>query len=97
MQGGRTWDLPEPLCESGVFFPLTPTLSRGERERQSTARAKRTGIRLADRLARIPPLPWGEGWGEGELGAGRFRRRRIAEALAGRSHGLQCPIRKPVF
>jgi hypothetical protein len=60
--------LPEPLSELGVFFPLTPTLSLGEREPQSTARANPSGLRFADRLARIPPFPEGKGWGEGELG-----------------------------
>jgi hypothetical protein len=45
-----------PLSESGVFFPLTPTLSLGEREQSSSARAKPTGLGYAGRLARIPPF-----------------------------------------
>ena len=77
--------MPEPLSELGVFFPLTPTLSLGEREHQSTVGANPNGLRFADRQAKIPPLPKGEGWGEGELGSQRFRRLSIYEASLGRS------------
>ena len=69
MQGGRAYELRELLSDSGVCFPLTPTLSLGEREHQSTALANPNGLRFADRRTKIPPLPKGEGWGEGE---GRF-------------------------
>jgi len=51
---------------NGVFFPLTPTLSLGEREkpRRRWDRAVRVG--LARRWLTRLPLPKGEGWGEGE-------------------------------
>ena len=89
--------MPEPLSELGVSFPLTPALSLGEREHRSTARANPNGLRFADRLAKMPPLPEGEGWGEGELGSRRFRRLRTSEASLWRSFWLQRHIRKQVF
>ena len=85
MQQGRTCPLTKPLSELGVVFPLTPALSLGEREPQSTARANTNGLRFAERLAKILPLPKGEGWGEGELGSRCFRSLSTVEALLGRS------------
>ena len=54
---------------SDAAFPLTPALSPRERETagQSLDHSKRAN--LADTLASIPPLPEGEGWGEGEQAA----------------------------
>src|ERR1039458_10597579 len=46
-------------------FPLTPALSPEERESPSAAVGYAHHPRFADRLARLLPLPWGEGWGEG--------------------------------
>jgi hypothetical protein len=66
MQGRRTRPLPEPLSESGVYFPLTPTLSLGERGnlRQSVGESEDVGICASRAL--VLPLPKGEGRGEGE-------------------------------
>ena len=53
-------------------FPLTLTLSLGEREqRPRNTCLAHTGLAnsvagMAERRATIPPLPWGEGWGEGK-------------------------------
>ena len=48
------------------MFPLTPTLSPREREnlRQSVGESEAAGF--VERRALVPPLPKGEGWGEGE-------------------------------
>ena len=52
---------------SAVGFPLTPALSLGERElRGLPSRLPMAPQRVA-RRNRIPPLPEGEGRGEGEL------------------------------
>ena len=47
-------------------FPLTPALSLGEREnlRQRVRKPSVSGMR--ERQSARPPLPKGEGWGEGE-------------------------------
>jgi hypothetical protein len=47
-------------------FPLTPALSPRERESQGVRIELSHAPGFADRLARILPLPKGEGWGEGE-------------------------------
>ena len=52
--------------QSDVAFPLTPTLSLGERENRAQSLDKAWRAGLADALADILPLPRGEGWGEGE-------------------------------
>jgi hypothetical protein len=48
--------------------PLTLTLSPsdGERERWSASRENPNGIRFANKLKRILPLPFGRGEGRGE-------------------------------
>jgi hypothetical protein len=48
------------------WFPLTPALSLGEREPPPQTVRSLNGIRFADRLAKIFPLPKGEGKGEGK-------------------------------
>jgi len=49
-----------------VSYPLTPALSLGERENRRL-RIGETGVdRLVEGLDGIPPLPKGEGWGEGK-------------------------------
>ena len=55
--------------KSDVVFPLTPALSLREREnyRQRSGEASTLGI--VERLAALPPLPKGEGRGEGEQAA----------------------------
>src|SRR5437762_10927952 len=47
-------------------FPLTPALSPREREKQCAIFPDSYASRFADRLPAIPPLPDGEGRGEGE-------------------------------
>src|ERR1051326_6913243 len=47
-------------------FPLTPTLSLGEREPFGPVSRESPALEFADRRAKIPPLPEGEGRGEGE-------------------------------
>ena len=57
----------------GVTFPLTLTLSLGEREQPLEVFFKFKGHQaefsggLAKKLGMIPPLPKGEGRGEGEV------------------------------
>ena len=48
------------------LFPLTLTLSLGEREPLQPRLGSADAHRFADRLPRILPLPKGEGWGEGK-------------------------------
>ena len=62
------WDS-ELFEQRGHKIPLTPTLSRREREQlwRVGGTVKRVGF--ADRLATILPLPSGEGRGEGNWGA----------------------------
>jgi NADH:ubiquinone reductase (H+-translocating) len=52
---------------SDVPFPLTPTLSPGEREQSSTDRDRLPDGQRLPAPATGLPLPRGEGWGEGEL------------------------------
>jgi hypothetical protein len=49
-----------------VPFPLTPTLSLGEREARSPFIEHNRPARFADTLPKFLPLPKGEGRGEGE-------------------------------
>jgi hypothetical protein len=54
---------------SDVAFPLTPALSLGERE-NGRQRLREAGIAgKVERLKSMPPLPRGEGRGEGEQAA----------------------------
>ena len=47
-------------------FPLTLTLSLGEREPRTPLREYSWSVNFFKSLATILPLPKGEGWGEGE-------------------------------
>jgi hypothetical protein len=52
--------------KSGALFPLTLTLSPEEREQPSSAWEYSLNFEHFPALARVLPLPEGEGWGEGE-------------------------------
>ena len=51
-----------------TLFPLTLTLSLGEREQLSTDRDDSPGGEHFPAWSQVLPLPTGEGWGEGEEG-----------------------------
>ena len=54
------------------YFPLTLTLSLREREQRASSWClangcwANCGTGVIERLWTMLPLPWGEGWGEGE-------------------------------
>lgn len=58
----------------GVNFPLTPSLSLGERENgfqffgKARAVTGLNGFVKSERGQLLFPLPWGEGQGEGKIG-----------------------------
>jgi RND family efflux transporter MFP subunit len=54
------------LGVAGVLFPLTPTLSLGEREPRSPVFGECKRVISIGARASILPLPEGEGWGVGE-------------------------------
>ncbi len=56
--------LVEPRSDWQGPFPLTPTLSLGERESPPPARERFKRFGFGDRRACVLPLP--KGWGEGE-------------------------------
>src|SRR6185503_5648298 len=72
IHGADSWSEAWRVGSSKVSFPLTPALSLGEREERSPLSSE--SPRLPDCDARCfatslsdwLPLPWGEGWGEGE-------------------------------
>jgi hypothetical protein len=68
-----------------VSFPLTPALSPGERECERPPHNKREPSDFAQTRAKGPPLPEGEGWGEGEQNAPR------ATALQSSSRAYRFP------
>ena len=47
-------------------FPLTPALSLGERENRCPRVGVLDGHEIVESREAWLPLPWGEGWGEGE-------------------------------
>ena len=51
---------------ASVSFPLTPALSLWERENRRQAVREPSTLRPTKALERDPPLPTGEGRGEGE-------------------------------
>ena len=70
-------------------FSLTPTLSRWERESGRPSLASRGASRLAEARTNRPPLPAGEGWGEGERPGMELNARTNQD----RSAGCVCPQR----
>ena len=60
------WNRVAAHATAPVAFPLTPALSLGEREPRRSALEKPKRLGFVGRLAKVLPLPKGEGWGEGE-------------------------------
>src|SRR3989454_9437521 len=60
-------DASEADSRSHTRFPLTPTLSLGERERPCARVRRWRGPWFVERWEVVLPLPKGEGWGEGEV------------------------------
>src|SRR3989442_6374796 len=56
-----------PHGKSDTLFPLTPTLSLGERERRCARVRRLRGPWFIERWEMALSLPKGEGWGEGEV------------------------------
>src|SRR5205809_168238 len=74
-RAGRAWQGDCTLHASGASeansrshtcFPLTPTLSLGERERRCARVRRLRGRWFVERWEMVLPLPKGEGWGEGK-------------------------------
>ena len=57
-----------PRENSNDLFPLTPALSRRERENHPQSVGYAGAVRILDSRASLLPLPMGEGRGEGEQG-----------------------------
>src|SRR5688572_18951212 len=72
IQGADSWSEAWRVGSSNVSFPLTPTRSLGEREERSPLSSESPPLPsfepccFANSLRDWLPLPWREGWGEGE-------------------------------
>ena len=62
-----------------ALFPLTPALSRGEREKPVPRCDWSVPVGFAITQPKIPPLPGGEGRGEGEQGHLRLNARSSSQ------------------
>src|SRR5439155_16625336 len=70
---------------SSASFPLTPALSLREREQRGATLKSSNHLRFAERLTAIPPLPWGEGRGEGERNARPTAVSEVSEPIGQRA------------
>ena len=66
--GEQVWES-AGLADTGVYLPLTPALSRGEREFHRPRLSELEVRWLVEKWATILPLPLGEGRGEGNQAA----------------------------
>ena len=66
MNGSKPYSPSGGVRNASVYFPLTPSLSLGERENRRQAVRGHGAVRPATALGTVPPLPEGEGRGEGE-------------------------------
>jgi hypothetical protein len=66
---GPSWELTHDHRRSEVVLPLTPALSLRERENCAQRLYECGAPGVFERLPSCPPLPKGEGRGEGEQGA----------------------------
>src|SRR2546429_3496786 len=72
-----------------LWFPLTPALSRGEREKRSPRGEISSAFDCSQSVRLLFPLPPGEGQGEGRGDlAGPLQRSRLGVGLRCRSEGL---------
>ena len=66
----RRWPDIKPGAEivpsADIPFPLTPALSPEERENARQRVGEAGALGMFERRSAWLPLPWGEGWGEGE-------------------------------
>ena len=72
-------------------FPLTPTLSLGERESNRPRAGLNGTLRWVESEAAMPPLPEGEGWGEGEGRSDCRKSTKLKSSGAG-VRGTTCPL-----
>ena len=59
-------NVPSSFAKSNAAFPRTPSLSPGERENRFQFGIEIEAVGLAKKLEAVPPLPEGEGRGEGK-------------------------------
>lgn len=87
---GAACGVPEPFSRSGITFPLTPALSRGEREnyRPRYDKSRRAGISSDGPHGTLTPVL---SLGERENHRPRYDKSRRAGILSDRRHGTLSP------